>query len=661
MMKNIKQYVVAAVIAGNLLNISYGSNPSYPNSVLPQSSVLTLGKDIDLRNTANDRAKTLLAKINTVCALDAKSDLRLLLDTDQNLSKQEIVKTISNCVDKIKFNNPQSGNLPVVLLEVTDGKFICPYFFNELSIYDSWLNGKKITYKSGTFKDDEVQKILRQGNLNKDGVFIRDWNGLWQQEKLLFFVTHDKKIFILAPKQETNAELGAVTSEAWHTSSLKKAAMLTGGAAAAAAALIAVGAKAKPQKPDDITSPTNPSSPNIDQSPSDTITTTPTTPTPTNPPGTNGGQLPSDNDPTFTRADAINANYNLKDIKDKLIDIKDKSREKFKDIKNKSQEKFKDIKDKSKKKFRDIKNKSQEKFQDIKDKFQNKLNGTKGEPNADRPPLIPVSGYPGISPCPEGQCLDPNGECRPCPQNPQVPNPRLRCPECPRCPRCPRCPGCPWCPACPKCHHNENGNDDKDVAPKPPCESFIFEASDVAPNPVDSGAPSILNNVTPAANGKNGNKQNDKNAASDSNVPNVPFTFANPDVADATIPDAANTDATPLKSEENGRVLRESQGEPFDCQKCGSKECRIHRVCPNKLFIDHVGKIEREKKFIFNTNELTGSNFIDISVPGECSSLVTVRRATPQEIEKYDLSPYAMVHEAVPEPDEGIQVSIKTK
>ncbi|MDR2807210.1 MAG: hypothetical protein LBB11_03580 [Puniceicoccales bacterium] len=244
-MKNVKQYVIAAMITGGLLNVSYAQNtnpePFQFQEDLSKLNTSALGVDVDLEDNAYSKVKTCLAKINAVCAFECKLGLRLLLDQKgKSLSEMEMLTAIEDYDSQHKKIKQRTEDLPVIFLEITDGKLICPHFFNELTIYDSWANNKKITYKSGTLKDDDVQDILKQRNLGQDNILIKNWETLWRQEKLLFFVTYDKKLFVLVPKAIEDVKLMTVTPDDWHTSSTKKAALAVAGTAAVVAAAGAV-------------------------------------------------------------------------------------------------------------------------------------------------------------------------------------------------------------------------------------------------------------------------------------------------------------------------------------------------------------------------------------------------------------------------------------
>ncbi|MDR2806629.1 MAG: hypothetical protein LBB11_00535, partial [Puniceicoccales bacterium] len=228
-MASIKPYIVATIIAGNFPNVFHASEQRQSQEDISKTNTSALGTDVNLGDTVHSKAKTFLSKINATCALEAKLGLRLLLNrTGQSLSEMEIWTTIDHYSTQYRNEKLQTDPLPVVLLEITDGRFICPYFFNELSIDDSWPNGRKIIYKSGIFNDDNIQNILRQRNLGKNGVLIKNWVNLWSQGKLLFFITYNKKLFCLVPESEAN-KLIDIKLKAWYTSSTKKAVFVLAG------------------------------------------------------------------------------------------------------------------------------------------------------------------------------------------------------------------------------------------------------------------------------------------------------------------------------------------------------------------------------------------------------------------------------------------------
>ncbi|MDR3317778.1 MAG: DUF3824 domain-containing protein [Puniceicoccales bacterium] len=140
-MKNVKLYVIIAMLAGNFPSTSQAVAT---NKLIPEI------KNIDELNVCYPGVKNILGKINNVIQVDN----HLFLIYKGTLEKQKPIETIIKNSGKI--------NIPIWILEITDGTFHLwhPYFFNKLTIYTKLIETK--TETEGKYKPKVKTKTENQ-------------------------------------------------------------------------------------------------------------------------------------------------------------------------------------------------------------------------------------------------------------------------------------------------------------------------------------------------------------------------------------------------------------------------------------------------------------------------------------------------------------------
>jgi hypothetical protein len=271
-MKNLKLYLIVTMISGGILNVSQVNadfsvdveGPLVPGAEDERQLVL----DVNPQTTHEDEGQ-LVEHINEEKARKARQAQflkrlsnfsELIFQTEERNGKKEIKSPEAACpgvtvaaakvahvierknLTFLPLINPDVGanvnlfakvaNLtstadlpPVVVIHVQRQEnswksFIQkkPYFFY-LFEYSPKFGGVKYSHEGGTFKDENVFKILqnRDGRANNMPGWLR-WRNDWQEMRLLFFVYFDGRPFLVVPIETDNDTFAGISAADWHSS-----------------------------------------------------------------------------------------------------------------------------------------------------------------------------------------------------------------------------------------------------------------------------------------------------------------------------------------------------------------------------------------------------------------------------------------------------------
>jgi hypothetical protein len=196
---------------------------------------------VDFQNLASKNFATWLAKINVNAGLEGHVGLyrpsfsqkgKKILFPGQKFNKNNLAKLAKRL------------GISIVFIYVNHGKTtfgLRPYFFKSLNIY--LPDGRTNTCHPGHLYDDPVQQALCSDHLGSGpgwenrNVVIPNWDELFKQGMILFFVWFNGELFIVVPENDQNSAISGITSDQWITPTLKKVFIGAGLAAGTAATL----------------------------------------------------------------------------------------------------------------------------------------------------------------------------------------------------------------------------------------------------------------------------------------------------------------------------------------------------------------------------------------------------------------------------------------